>query len=151
MEFSDYDDGFRRGVFDKCNGLPRKVMPDEFHTIWDSGYCDGWDGNEVQIPADEIVPTGSTFDTPDDERKTLLHFVSTERIGEVEGMFSNDGTLLGIWSNNDASWRNEYFSPFMEELGFKIVTHWQGDWEEKLIEAAKEYWGLSDFDVDPPY
>ncbi len=80
--------------------------------------------------------------------KKIIHLVTTERIGEVQGFFDDDGKLLGLWTCNDANWRNEYFSPFMEELGFIIETHYSDVWEENLIEAAKTAWGLSDFDVD---
>lgn len=56
---------------------------------------------------------------------------------EAEGMFDKDGTLLGFWSCNDASWRNEYFLPFMHALGFNIES--APDWMcEKLdIECGK--------------
>lgn len=49
-DFEAYDHGFRRGVFDKCNGRPMydfSNIPDE--SIWKDGYMDGWEGNEVRI------------------------------------------------------------------------------------------------------
>lgn len=145
-DFDNYDRFCRYGIFDKCNGRPpvhnREAIEESLEV---AAYFDGYDNNEVRIspPIEEMKIEAETGNT-------VLHFVRTERIGEVEGVFSADGNLLGIWSNNDACWRQEYFGPFMAELGFKIETHWQGEWEEKLIEAAKEIWGLSDFDVELP-
>jgi hypothetical protein len=55
-------------------------------------------------------------------------------------MFSETGELLGIWSCNDATWRNEYFSDFMEALGFKVENA-SPELVDKLIATAKEYWG----------
>lgn len=66
-----------------------------------------------------------------------LYFVYTEQVGEVEGIFDQDGTLLDFWSCNDACWRNEYFSPFMAKLGYTV--EYGPEWmDEKLVEAAKE-------------
>lgn len=59
--FEDYDNGFRCGVFDKCNGSLKRTLTDG--CIWDDGYSDGWDGNENKFPNLEPEPTGSTFDT----------------------------------------------------------------------------------------
>jgi hypothetical protein len=69
-----------------------------------------------------------------------LYIAYTEEVGEVEGIFDQDGTMLDFWSCNDATWRNEYFSPFMERLGFDVDV--APDWMvKKLEEAARELWG----------
>lgn len=67
-EFSDYDNGFRAGTFDKCNGVVAMFERDDTD-IWVCGYFDGYDGNEVLI---EQQPTGSTFDT--DQANTPQRF-----------------------------------------------------------------------------
>jgi FMN phosphatase YigB (HAD superfamily) len=60
----------------------------------------------------------------------------------AEGMFDADGTLLDMWSPNDACWR-EYFEPFMERLGFEVLS--APDWmEHKLRLEAMELWGLTE-------
>jgi hypothetical protein len=40
---------------------------------------------------------------------------------EVEGMFDEDGKLLGAWCLNHANWRGEYFNSFMKATGIKVV------------------------------
>lgn len=39
---------------------------------------------------------------------------------EIEGMFSQQGNIIGCWSLNDACWRNEYFEGFLNELGYQV-------------------------------
>lgn len=76
--------------------------------------------------------------------KTIWH-VSSEEEGEIEGMFTEEGDLLGMWCSNDACWRNEYFSDFMEELGIEVKDDWEDPFyvelKEKLEERARELWG----------
>jgi hypothetical protein len=69
-----------------------------------------------------------------------IYWAFTEEVGECEAMFDSDGHMLGMWSSNDGHWRNEYFSPFMRELGFEVkhAPDWMVD---KLIEQANEMWG----------
>lgn len=64
----------------------------------------------------------------------------TEECGEVEGMFDEDGNLLDLWSSNDATWRNEYFSGFMKKLGIEVKTAPE-TMNEKLAEEAEKLWG----------
>lgn len=71
--------------------------------------------------------------------KTIYRAFS-EEAGEVEGMFDENGELLGIWSCNDASWRNEYFSPFMKRLGITIERA-TPEMEQRLYDKANEMWG----------
>ena len=69
-----------------------------------------------------------------------LFIAYSDEHGEVEGMFDQDGTMLGMWACNDATWRNEYFSPFMWALGYEIET--APDWMvERLEQTAYEMWG----------
>jgi hypothetical protein len=72
-------------------------------------------------------------------------YVSSEEEGEVEGMFTEDGELLDIWACNDASWRNEYFSGFLEKLGIEVKGYsndpYYSELKEKLEAAAREMWG----------
>jgi hypothetical protein len=56
--------------------------------------------------------------------------------GEVEGMFSEDGTLLGSWACNDGQWRSEYFNHFMNKLGINVEASDDELLAEKLL---KEY------------
>ena len=68
--------------------------------------------------------------------RTLFHAYS-EEYGECEGIFDSDGTLLGFWACNDATWRNEYFEGFMRSLGFKVED--APDWiQEKLDKIARD-------------
>ncbi len=49
-DFSDYDPGFRRGVFDKCNGQPERYSRDSIQDdLFIAAYFDGYDNNEVRI------------------------------------------------------------------------------------------------------
>jgi hypothetical protein len=83
-------------------------------------------------------------------KKVIL--VYTESFGECEAAFLEDGTLLDIWSCNDACWRNEYFSTFLKKVGIEIVQpNWRNEkendlWQERIKNAVKEHWGLSDWD-----
>lgn len=49
-------------------------------------------------------------------------FISDDETGEVEGVFdATTGKLIHWWACNDAMWRSEYFDPFLEAIGCKIV------------------------------
>lgn len=58
--------------------------------------------------------------------------------GEVEGMIDESGKVLGFWFSNDASWRDEYFNGFMEELGIKVVTP-SDKQRPKLVKILNKY------------
>ncbi len=74
---------------------------------------------------------------------TIMYvYVCDDYVGEVEGMFYPNGDLLDLWSNNDATWRNEYFRGFMSQLGITVEEVWSDEWQNRLVEAAKEHWGL---------
>jgi hypothetical protein len=66
-------------------------------------------------------------------------FVEDEEVGEVQGMFDMEGNLLGAWSDNDASWRNEYFSPFLEKLGIIVE---EGDASKADIKKIRKWFGV---------
>ena len=66
-----------------------------------------------------------------------IYAVYTDRLGECEAIFDEKDNLLGAWSNNDACWRGEYFSPFMEELGIKVVD--KEPTEKQLKIMAKHF------------
>ena len=69
-----------------------------------------------------------------------LYLAFSEDYGEIEGMFDSDGTLLDMWSCNDACFRAEYFGPFMRRLGFRIEN--APEWMVQKLEAtAREAWG----------
>jgi hypothetical protein len=59
---------------------------------------------------------------------------------EVEGMFSEDGELLGAWCLNDADWRQEYFSGFMETIGIEVIR----DDSLALQQKLKNWFGIDD-------
>lgn len=44
-----------------------------------------------------------------------------ENYGETEGMFSEEGELLGGWCLNDAHWRGEYMNGFLQSLNIEVV------------------------------
>jgi hypothetical protein len=79
---------------------------------------------------------------------TTIHFVRIEddEVGEVEGVFDASNKLLDFWALNDANWRSEYFSGFMEKLGFKTNYRLSASAYKKLQKAlkaaAKEAYGL---------
>ena len=60
--------------------------------------------------------------------------------GEYEGMIDEDGNILDIWSNNDATWRDEYFNGFMAELGITVKSGTAAH-RKILKKQAKELWG----------
>ena len=55
--FGGYDAGYRRGMFDKCNGKPHRygdwegynLVDNEFNINYSHGYNDAYESNEVQI------------------------------------------------------------------------------------------------------
>ena len=59
--------------------------------------------------------------------------------GEIEGMFDEDLNLIGTWCSNDAHWRNEYFSPFMKNIGIEVVRA-PDHYKEKLIKTLRLEW-----------
>jgi hypothetical protein len=70
-----------------------------------------------------------------------ISIVYSEAQGEIEGAFDENGELLSFWSCNDATWRNEYFGPFMKKLGIKTVSSSDSNLTKRLEEAAEEMWG----------
>lgn len=70
----------------------------------------------------------------------IIHVNDEEN--EIEGMFSEDGTLLGSWCLNDAHWRNEYFDGFIQALGYEI-TGADEDLAENLISKLRERFGIN--------
>jgi len=54
--------------------------------------------------------------------RTILWVCDCGPKGEIEGMFDDEGTLLGVWSSDDANWRIEYFRGFMEKLGIEVIN-----------------------------
>jgi hypothetical protein len=65
--------------------------------------------------------------------------IEDDDVGEVEGMFGEDGNILGMWASNDANWRNEYFREFMRALGIQVDT--SGKFNSLLRDKAMEMWG----------
>lgn len=73
--------------------------------------------------------------------KTLiLYSVEDDDLGEAQGMFLEDGTLLGAWLRDDADWRSEYLDPFMQKLDFKIRAP-KKDERTKLLQLMKDHFG----------
>ena len=134
---SDYDYYNRRGVFHKCNGFPPEL--ERGSGLAADAYFDGYDGNEVKIDNGPLLEIEWT-------PPTTLRFVYTERVGEVEGVFDDEGNLLDFWCCNDATWRNEYFSGFMATLGFDCVSSSDENLINRLCEAASDAWGV---DIEP--
>jgi hypothetical protein len=68
-------------------------------------------------------------------RKIFFVYVEDEDYGEFQVAFDQDLTPIGAWADNDANWRNEYFSPFMRRLGFDtIVRH-----DDAIVKMALDY------------
>ncbi len=67
-----------------------------------------------------------------------LYYATSDEC-EAQAIFDKDGTLLGLWALNDATWRNEYFSGFMEKLGFQI--EYDSSLEYAVTQAAEDMWG----------
>ena len=67
----------------------------------------------------------------------LIYHAYSEEYGECEGMFDFEGNLISFWACNDANWRSEYFSGFMEFLGVEIrpAPYWI---QEKLDKIARD-------------
>ena len=55
--FYGYDDGYRRGMFDKCNGKPHRygdwsaynTLDNGFNINYKHGYDDAYEQNEVRV------------------------------------------------------------------------------------------------------
>ena len=67
------------------------------------------------------------------EKRTIYHVYADEY--EVEGMFDEDGKLLGAWSGNDGTWRHEYFNEFLKKLGITVKHNDDEKLTAKLIAA----------------
>jgi len=49
-DFNSYDHGWRRGIFDKCNGRDHYDFSNvPLDSIWRAGYEDAWEANERRI------------------------------------------------------------------------------------------------------
>lgn len=75
----------------------------------------------------------------------IIYRFSSEKYGEVEGMFNTDGNLLDCWASNDANWRDDYFNGFMKKIGVEVVRL-PKKFEKKALEQIVEEMGLSDYD-----
>lgn len=75
-----------------------------------------------------------------------IYVIYTETCGENDIVFDDRFHCLGAWSCNDATWRNEYFAPFLEKLGIKVLEtlppHINAD--QLIAEALKTEMGLVD-------
>lgn len=76
--------------------------------------------------------------------KNIYRFYS-EKYGEVEGMFEEDGKMIDCWSCNDATWRSEYFNGFMKKLGINVLRLPE-KFEKKALEQIRECFGLDESD-----
>jgi hypothetical protein len=81
MDDLDYDNGWRHGTFDKCNGATPDFGRDESDP-WVCGYFDAYDSNDVQIEngetelqrlAIEASDAGETF-----ANKTIRPLIDAE-------------------------------------------------------------------------
>ncbi len=50
----------------------------------------------------------------------IVYYMWDGEYGEIEGMFDEQGELIGSWHSNDAHWRQEYFGKFMRNLGVEV-------------------------------
>ena len=66
-------------------------------------------------------------------------YLSDDDLGEVEGMFDENDEVIGHWHSNDASWRDEYFSGFMKNLGVKVVS---AKPTKKQVRLLREAFGI---------
>ena len=67
--------------------------------------------------------------------KIIYHVYACEgELGEVEGMFDSKGNLISCWCCDDATWRNEYFSGFMQYLGVEVKSRNPTSKDIKLLE-----------------
>lgn len=80
-------------------------------------------------------------------KKLVVVYLSDDEVGEVEGMFEENGNLIDFWACNDADWRSEYFAGVLKFLGAEEVRiDWRDKevteyWQSLLRAAVKESWG----------
>lgn len=65
-----------------------------------------------------------------------VYLVSIEDL--AEGMFDDKGKLIDYWHANDADWRIEYFSGFMEWAGIEVIVSRDIKLERKLRKLLDE-------------
>ena len=92
----------------------------------------------VSQPVQRGVPIGGVYNRRGcNHMKTLfLVYMEDEELGEAEGMFDEEGTLLGTWACNDGDWRPEYFNEFMGKLGYNVEV----SEDEALIKKLIKRW-----------
>lgn len=75
-----------------------------------------------------------------------IYIIYTENCGENNIVFDAKFKCLGAWSCNDATWRNEYFSGFMRDLGIEVLEQLpQSVNADRLIaKAIKDTMGLEE-------
>lgn len=66
-----------------------------------------------------------------------VYIVFSEELGEVEGVFDAKDNLIDSWSCNDAVFRIEYFSRFLNKLGVHVVD---SEMTPVRLKALKEFW-----------
>lgn len=75
-----------------------------------------------------------------------IYIVYTELGGENDLVFDHTFKCLDMWSCNDATWRNEYFAPFMRSLGINVLEEFPPDKmssKNRIIKEALEARGIS--------
>ena len=52
--------------------------------------------------------------------KKIFRYYSQKHFSEC--MVDENHNILGVWHENDAQWRGEYFNNFMEKLGIEVSS-----------------------------
>lgn len=72
-----------------------------------------------------------------------IYIIGFEGHGEFQAVFDENFKCISGWDRNDANWRNEYFSHFMNELGINVLTKLPKEANKERLEkvAYKEVYG----------
>ena len=66
-----------------------------------------------------------------------LLFVCINDPFEAEAFFDEDGSVVVAWSNNDATWRQEYMGGLLTHLGATVEI----SEDPELVSRLRRYWG----------
>lgn len=78
-----------------------------------------------------------------------IYIVYTELYGENQIVFDENFKVLGGWSMNDASYRDEYMGGFLKKLGIKVNRTLPPSAPKNLIkDGLKEQFGCTDEELE---
>ena len=105
------------------------------------------DGSQyiVKLPKKRGSKMATSNHSDNTEMKKL--YTCHDQPDGFEGIFNERGDLITYWSQNDATWRHEYFEDLMYYLGYTVEHTEKPKFVKLLRSAVKDSYG-EDYDYE---